>query len=213
MSIGESIGPTASSVVLERVLRGRRSARQYLADPVPARLVDTVLAAATWAPSPHHSAPWRFAVLTRPAVRIKLAKAMGDAWRADLAGDGVPPERIAALLRRSRARLEGAPVIIVLCITEQRFDRYPDARRQAAEQAMAAQSLGAALQNVMLTAHAHGLATCWMCAPLFCPEVVVASLGLDPALRPQALITLGYPEQPLPPHEPRLPQGLVALWD
>jgi F420 biosynthesis protein FbiB-like protein len=175
--------------------------------------VETVLAAATWAPSPHHSAPWRFAVLTQPAAKARLARAMGDAWRADLAGDGVAAERISALLDRSRARIEGAPVVLLLCISEERLDRYPDARRQAAERAMAAQSLGAAVQNVMLTAHAHGLATCWMCAPLFCPEVVVSALGLDLALHPQALLTLGYPLQPLPPHAPRLPQGLVALWD
>jgi len=32
---------------------------------------------------------------------------------------------------------------------------------------MAAHSLGAAVQNIMLAAYARGLATGWMCAPLF----------------------------------------------
>jgi nitroreductase len=78
---------------------------------------------------------------------------------------------------------------------------------------MAAQSVGAALQNVMLAAHARGLATCWLCAPLFCPEVVVATLGLAPALYPQALLTLGYPAAPPPPRD-RLPLGsLLVHWD
>ena len=198
---------------LEQVLAGRRSVRDYRLDPVPRALVEATVAAAALAPSPHHSALWRFAVLTRPAARARLVQAMGEAWRVDLQRDGVPAARIAALLDRSHARITGAPVVLVLCITEERLDRYPDPRRQAAERAMAAQSAGAALQNVMLAAHAQGLATCWMCAPLFCPDAVVASLALDPALRPQALLTLGYPAGPPPPRERLAPTDLIALWD
>ena len=198
---------------LEEVLRGRRSVRQYRPDPVPRDLVQGALAAAAYAPSPHHSALWRAAVLTRPAARAALARAMGDAWRRDLAADGVPEPRIAVILDRSRDRLEGAPVVVILCTTDERLDRYPDARRQKAERMMAAQSVGAALQNVMLAAHARGLATCWICAPLFCPDPVVATLGLDPTLHPQALLTLGYPAAPPPPRD-RLSLGaLLVHWD
>ncbi|HZR97881.1 MAG TPA: nitroreductase family protein [Chloroflexota bacterium] len=197
----------------ERVLRGRRSIRAYRPDPVPRALVEEALAAAAYAPSPHHSALWRAAVLTRPAARAALAAAMGAAWRADLAADGVPEARIAAVLARSRERLESAPVVVILCTTDERLDRYPDARRQEAERLMAAQSVGAALQNVMLAAHARGLATCWVCAPLFCPDTIVACLGLDPRLQPQALLTLGYPAAPPPARERLGLSDLVVHWD
>lgn len=204
---------SAHLAAFEEVLRGRRSVRYYRPEPVPRALVEAVLAAALHAPSPHHSALWRAAVLTRPAARAALAEAMGTAWRRDLTADGVSEARIAALLARSRARLEGAPVVVVLCTTEERLDRYPDARRQEAERLMAAQSVGAALQNVMLAAHARGLATCWVCAPLFCPEAVVGCLGLDPALHPQALLTLGYPAS-APPPRPRLDlETFIVHWD
>jgi len=197
----------------EQVLRGRRSIRAYRPDPVPRALIEETLAAAAYAPSPHHSALWRAAVLTQPAARARLAAAMAAAWRADLTADGVPEARIAAVLGRSRARLEGAPVVVILCTTDERLDRYPDARRQEAERLMAAQSVGAALQNVMLAAHARGLASCWVCAPLFCPETIIACLGLDPRLQPQALLTLGYPAAP-PPARERLGLGeLVVHWD
>ncbi len=197
----------------ERVLRGRRSIRAYRPDPVPRALVEEALAAAAYAPSPHHSALWRAAVLTRPAARAALAAAMGAAWRADLAADGVPEARIAAVLARSQERLESAPVVVILCTTDERLDRYPDARRQEAERLMAAQSVGAALQNVMLAAHARGLATCWVCAPLFCPDTIVACLGLDPRLQPQALLTLGYPAAPPPARERLGLSDLVVHWD
>src|SRR5947207_2784343 len=125
---------------LERVLRGRRSVRRYQEAPVPRAAVERALATAALAPSPHHSAPWRFAVLTRRTAKATLARAMGAAWRDDLARDGVSAARIRIVLDRSFERIAGAPVVVVLCITEARLDHYPDAPRQAAERAMAAQS-------------------------------------------------------------------------
>ena len=103
-------------------------------------------------------------------------------------------------------------MLVVLCITAERFDRYPDTRRQLAERLMFAHSVGAALQNAMLAAHAAGLASCWMCAPLFCPEAVVTCLELPPELQPQALLTLGYAAEPAAPRGPVDPGALVALW-
>jgi F420 biosynthesis protein FbiB-like protein len=198
---------------LTAIVNGRRSVRHYRDDPVPPDLVAAALAAAARAPSPHHSAPWRFVVLEREAARARLADAMGTDWRRDLAADGVPPARVDQIVGRSRERLLEAPVLVLVCLSEERFDRYPDPRRRQAEATMFAHSVGAALQNFMLAAHAGGLASCWMCAPLFCPDTVVAALGLSAALRPQALLTVGYPLKP-PPDRPHFDvRSLVALWN
>ena len=105
----------------------------------------------------------------------------------------MPAEQIDKLIGRSRERIGGAPVSLIISLTWADLDTYPDARRQQAEHLMAAHSLGAAAQNIMLTAHAHGLASCWMCAPLFCPDIVVQALGVSEELSPQGLITMGYP--------------------
>ena len=102
--------------------------------------------------------------------------------------------------------------MLVLGLTLADLDSYPDEQRQQAEFLMAAQSLGAAAQNVMLTAHAYGLASCWMCAPLFCPEVVRDALELPPDVIPQALITLGYPALE-PPLREKKPLGEIVLLD
>jgi F420 biosynthesis protein FbiB-like protein len=212
MKDGSSTHDHSPLGALDAVLRGRRSVRSYRDEAVPRPLIETVLAAAACAPSPHHSAPWRFVVLTEQAARRRLADAMGNAWREDLAGDGLDGERIERLVARSRERLLGAPVLIVLCITAERFDRYPDTRRQLAERLMFAHSVGAALQNAMLAAHAAGLASCWMCAPLFCPQAVVTCLQLPSELQPQALLTLGYAAAPAAPRGPVDPGALVALW-
>jgi F420 biosynthesis protein FbiB-like protein len=118
-------------------------------------------------------------------------------------------EAIERELRISRRRITEAPVVIVACLVDEGLDQYPDPKRQLAEQLMAAHSLGAAVQNVMVGAYTRGLATCWMCAPLFCPDVVVDALGLPSDFKPQGLITLGYAEAWPDARERRLMPELV----
>jgi len=78
---------------------------------------------------------------------------------------------------------------------------------------MAIQSIGAAIQNMLLMAYDLGLDAGWMCAPLFCPEVVVDALKLDSRLVPQAMITVGYAAAD-PRRRERLPlSSLIVRFD
>lgn len=180
---------------LLHVIFNRRSLRRYQPDPVPRTLIERILTAAIWAPSAHNRQPWRFAVVEDPARKEQLAAAMGAQLRHDLAADGLPAEAIEADARRSYERLTTAPVLIVICLTLVDMDSYPDARRSEAEYLMAVQSVAMAGQNLLLAAHDAGLGACWLCAPLFCPDVVRAALQLPADWQPQGLVTLGYPAQ------------------
>src|SRR5438876_937600 len=195
------VEPAGDVEAFDRLVRGRRSVRRYEPRPVPRALLNAVLEAGRWAPSPHNTLPWRFALLTTATVKERLAEAMAARWTRDLGADGLSPDEVTAQVERSRRRLREAPALIVGCLSFTGLDAYPDEARQRAEHAMAAHSLGAALQTMMLAAHARGLATCWMCAPLFCPEVVVEALGLPPTLLPHGLLTVGYPATTPPPRE------------
>jgi F420 biosynthesis protein FbiB-like protein len=116
---------------------------------------------------------------------------MGARLRADRSADGDDPDDIERDVARSLARLTGAPVLIVVCLSLVDMDRYPDARRRHNEWVMAAQSTAMAAQNILLQAQAEGLAACWMCAPLFVPDLVRQTLGLAEDWEPLGLITLG----------------------
>ncbi len=166
--------------------------RAFATRPVPRELIRQAIAAAGWAPSPHGRQPWRFAVVERQERKVALADAMAATWEAQLNLDGQAAEIVQLRLAKSRERLLTAPVLIVPCLHLVDLDDYPDADRQAAETTMAIQSLGAAIQNLLLTIYAAGLDGGWMCAPLFCPDVVRDTLGLDDALIPHALIPIGY---------------------
>jgi F420 biosynthesis protein FbiB-like protein len=198
---------------LMEIIRGRRSVRRYQARLVPRELIEEILEAARWAPSPHGRQPWRFVVLTRDAPKRALAAAMGDEWRRQLALDGQAQEVIETRYAKSHERILRAPAIVIPCLYLADLDVYPDADRDAAEATMAIQSLGCAVQNMLLRAYSLGLDGGWMCAPLFCPEVVAGALDLDPALTPHALITLGYAAAD-PVRRERLPlERLIVRFD
>lgn len=118
---------------------------------------------------------------------------MGERLRADLTADGAAADVIERDVSRSYSRISSAPLVVVVCLSMVDMDRYSDERRGEAEYIMAVQSVAMAVQNLLLAAHTEGLGACWMCAPLFCPEVVCAALDLPTDWQPQALITLGYP--------------------
>jgi nitroreductase len=46
----------------------------------------------------------------------------------------------------------------------------------------------------MLAATNAGLASCWVAAPIFCPEEANAALALPAEWLPHALVLLGYPD-------------------
>jgi F420 biosynthesis protein FbiB-like protein len=120
---------------------------------------------------------------------------MGARLRADRTADGDDPDDIERDVARSYARLTGAPVLIVVCLSMADMDTYPDSQRNRNEWVMATQSTAMAAQNLLLMAHAEGLAACWLCAPLFVPELVQTTLNLPEDWEPQGLITLGYAAQ------------------
>jgi coenzyme F420-0:L-glutamate ligase / coenzyme F420-1:gamma-L-glutamate ligase len=185
--------PASQSAAAHRLMRSRRSIRRYRGDAVGRDVLDRLFLSAASAPSAHNRQPWRYLVIEGAPAKAALAGAMGERLAADRSRDGDLSDAIARDVSRSHARITGAPVVILVCLTLEEADVYPDETRSRAEFLMAVQSTAMATQNLLLAAHAEGLAACWMCAPLFCPDVVRASLDVPPAWQPQGLITLGVP--------------------
>jgi F420 biosynthesis protein FbiB-like protein len=180
-------------------IKERRSVRKYQSRTVPHELIEEVLVAAGWAPSAHNAQPWRFIVLADASVKRELAEAMAESWAADMTKDGLKIE--ADKRRISVERFTTAPVLILACLTMDGMRKFSDKKRQKSERDLAMQSLGAALQNLLLAAHAKSLGACWFCAPGFCKETVRRVLKIPDEVEPEALITMGYPAEkpPVPP--------------
>jgi F420 biosynthesis protein FbiB-like protein len=182
------------STIVPAFVEARRSIRAFLDEPVPRATLDALIEAACLAPAPHHSRPWRFVVVDTAAAKDALGRGMGERWRVDLEGDGVDPARIDELIDASYTKVTGAPALVMGCLTWDGLDRYPDERRRRAEWGMALLSLGAAVENLMLTAADAGLATCWVASPIFCPEEARDALALDAEWLPHAMVMVGVPD-------------------
>ena len=175
-------------------IEARRSIRSFRPEPVARAELERLVEAACLAPAPHHSRPWRWVTVDSGDAKAALADGMGARWREDLARDGVPAGRIDELVAASRTKLTGAPALIIGCLTWEGLDRYPDETRQRAEWGMALLSLGAAVENLMLAATDAGLASCWVAAPIFCPDEARDALSLPVDWRPHALVLVGRPD-------------------
>ena len=210
--MSDSRQPETRSHQLESVLAGRRSVRAFAPGSIPRELIEAAIQAAGWAPSPHGRQPWRFAIVESLERRTALADAMAATWQDQLALDGQNAAVIALRLQKSRERMLDASLLIIPCLYLDDLDVYPDPERQEAERLMAIQSIGAAIQNALLSLYANGLDAGWMCAPLFCPDVVREALGLSLSLIPHAMLPVGYAAKE-PVRRPRLAVNeLVVDW-
>jgi coenzyme F420-0:L-glutamate ligase / coenzyme F420-1:gamma-L-glutamate ligase len=213
--VTDSAGPGAAAIIRPAqedmfrlgaadVLTARRTVRAFSPAPVSSDAIRRAIAAAITAPAPHHSQPWRFAVLETEAARTSLLDDMLTAWKADLTADGFTPEQIAKRVRRGEP-LRKAPLIIVPCLVADAAHAYPDARRNASERAMFLVAMGAAIENLLVALAVDGLGSCWISSTLFCREAATQALGLPADWEPMGAIGVGHPATPAPDRPARDP--------
>jgi len=192
------------SLNLLYIIKDRRSVKEYSSKEISKEVLFRILEAGRWAPSAHNAQPWRFIVIRDSTLKQRLADDMAVRWDEDMSKNGIPEEHRESLIKASVERFGNAPVVVIVCLTMEGMDEYPDEQRKKIEYFMAVQSVAAAIENMLLAAQSEGLGSCWFCAPLFCQDVVRKTLRIPKHVDPQALITLGYPaNKPNPP--PRKP--------
>ena len=190
--------------VLEAI-RTRRQMGKVKDERPPRELVQRLIEAACWAPNHFMTQPWRFVVLTGRA-RDELGEVMARALAARLQhqGKAATDEQLAA----ERARPLRAPVVIVAAVEP----NTTDPRVVEVEEIVAG---AAAVQNLLLAAHALGLATAWRTGDAAYDPMVKEHLGLSPRAHILGFIYLGYPDGELPPPKPRDPASRTTWkgWD
>jgi nitroreductase len=88
----------------------------------------------------------------------------------------------------------GAPVVVMICAKSGSVEARFDCCRAG--------------QNLALAAHALGLGTCWVGAPMLWLSApgVAAELGVPPGFDPSVVMLLGYPETPREPKPRPVPE-------
>ncbi|HVA36422.1 MAG TPA: nitroreductase [Candidatus Dormibacteraeota bacterium] len=174
----------------------RRATRAYTDEMVDRSLVEQLIEAAIQAPSAMNRQPWAF-VIVEGAPRLT---AFSDEVKKEvLRGEGghLSPDVRAMLGDASFDVFYGAPVLVVICATS--------------TEAQAAEDCSLAAQNLMLAAHAAGLATCpigfarqWLNR-----AETKRRLEMPEDLVPIFPLVLGHPSEKPQPHARRAPR---VLW-
>jgi nitroreductase len=164
-------------------IENRRSCRDFLDEPVPEKDLRTILTAAAWAPSPLNAQPWQFLVVTESGLRAKICAEAERcrSWAIETSG-------WKWLEKYSVAFLKSVPVFVVV---------VGDPRKTGVDMFMEEGAAGyqhacaAAVQNMMLAAHAVGLGSLWF--TLFDRGTLKKQLPIAPGKVPLAVVCIGKP--------------------
>ncbi|NLO89337.1 MAG: nitroreductase family protein [Clostridia bacterium] len=149
------------------VIKERKSIRAFKSQDIPDTTVTRLLEAASRAPSAGNLQPWKFYVVKIREIKEKLA---GAAY--------------------NQRFIIQAPVVIVVCaLPEESALRYGERGRSL----YCIQDTAAAVQNLLLSAWALGIGSCWVGA--FDEGAATSALELSKRERPVAIIPLGYPAE------------------
>lgn len=188
---------------LRNVIESRRSIRKFLPDEVPEDFIRTVVEAATFAPSGCNSQCWKFIVVRDKDLLTRIAEATEKGIR-EFYRDAPDFETVIDRRIRQVTFFRQAPAVIFVFMTPMAYydpkvvnyyrqkgfsDRqmldalgYPDVL-----------SIGAAVQNMLLTIHAGGYGACWMNDPIVAAREIGQALGMTDECQLLSVVPLGKP--------------------
>jgi nitroreductase len=157
----------------------RRSQGKVKPDPLPREIIEKLLDAAVQAPNHYKVRPWRFVVLTGEG-RNKLGDVMAASQEES------HPDFPQEAFESTRALPLRAPVVIAVGV-----DKPSEPKVLEIENVCAA---AAAVQNLLLAAHAMGLGAKWRTGDWARDPKVKEFLGFDPDQHLISFVYIGDPE-------------------
>lgn len=145
----------------------RRSIRKYKSEDVPRYMIEEILQSGILAPSSKNRQPWRFIVISGTTKNDMLA----------VMNKGLKREQKCPLLPQSTQYLNGAEntlkimnqtPVIILIVNSLGIDIHSSLKpEERVYEICNAQSIGAAIENMTLTATELGLGSLWICDTYF----------------------------------------------
>lgn len=177
------------SLILDAI-RNRRSIGKMTAEAPDRSMIRQILEAGTWAPNHHLTEPWRFFVLEGEA-RAELGQVMGTV-AARRESDPVRREAIAA---KAAVKPMRAPYVIAVAVEPSPDESVPEIEEIAAG--------SAAAQNMLLAAHALGLAAIWRSGWIAFEPEIRDHFNLSPRARLLGFVYVGHPAMQAPQRQRR----------
>jgi nitroreductase len=188
--------------VLEAIAQ-RRSVRRFRETSLPDEVVEQILHAGTLAPSGKNRQPWRFHV-----VREDKRAEMVGIMREGIARHKEQGMHIGSSEWTAKVMAQ-APVTVFVFNEEAESGEVPRDVGDLMWLLVNVQSIGAAIQNMLLAAQELGIGSLWICDVFYAYQDLCDWLGQTQQM--VAAVSFGYPdEQPDP--RPRKAVSEVAVW-
>lgn len=184
-------------------IAARRSIRKFKDQPVPEDLIRQVLHAATLAPSGKNRQPWRFYVV-QGEERAEMVRVMREGMaKLEAQGMGTGSAKWTAQV------MEQAPATVFVFNPNAGWVNMPAEIGDWMWNVVDVQSVGAAIQNMLLKALDLGLGSLWICDVFLACDELSAWLGESSQMI--AAVSLGYPDES-PEPRPRKTVDEVTVW-
>lgn len=187
----------------------RRSIRRYKAVSIAQEVIEQILKAGIAAPSSKNRQPWRFIVATGTAKEAALLAMENGLGREKT--NPLLPESAEYLLAawHTLEVMKTAPVVVFIVNPLAK----PLSEKMSAEERVSdicnAQSVGAAIENMALTATELGLGSLWICDTFFAQKELNEWLSVEGEL--YATMAFGIPDEN-PAARPRYALDSVVEW-
>jgi nitroreductase len=187
-----------TTVDLYEAIKGRRSVRKFKSTPVPKDLIEKIFEVALWAPSGMNRQNWKFFVLAgeRKEELVSISSTSFQYLEPQLQQLYAEKPKIIESTRRFFKRLGEAPIVVCAYFEPAN-----------SEDVTSFQNVAAAIQNLLLVAHAEGLGTCWMTGPVTVANEISRFLEVQD-MTLVAITPMGYPDE-TPRVPPRRPERVV----
>jgi nitroreductase len=165
----------------------RRSIRKFKSDPLSEDTLRAIIQAGMQAPSGKNRQPWRF-VVVNPDQCPEMVRILREGIAKEKAGGGDPgsSEYTANIMER-------APVTVFVFNPDGLSPWLAHSIDQNFSELVDTQSIGAAIQNMLLAAQELGVGSLWICDVFYAYQALCDWLGEKGEMI--AAISFGYPAE------------------
>lgn len=179
----------------------RRSIRKFVKRELPINLINQMIDAARMAPSAKNRQPWRFVVFGGE-YKAELERCVERGLIREESGVSILPKSSFGIpdAKNTLKIIREAPILIVIINSNGKSPFIPIDSDDRITEICDTLSIGAVVQNMLLTAERLGLGTLWIANTCFAYPELTEFLKIDGQLI--GAVAVGYPGEN-PPKRPR----------
>lgn len=182
-------------------IKNRRSIRKFKGDAVPRACIEEMVKAATLAPSAKNRQPWKF-IVYQGTAKDELVNVMKQGVEREKVGHERMPSWTGGLADAENTVrvMQEAPVLIAVLNTNGKTPFSGIANEDRIVEICDSLSIGAAIENMILSAMEQGLGTLWIANTCFAYDELMDYIDTEDQLT--GIVAVGYADEQ-PEQRPR----------